>query len=98
MLKDNQKFINITKIVKQHKLYPMYRTILQVMYKRVDESREKTIYLNGIFKEFYYMVQKNEINKLIKLLNTTKKNYIVNHKERITNFSKLYFYQRNIHK
>ena len=72
MLKDNQKFINITKIVKQHKLYPMYRTILQVIYKRVDENREK-IYLNGIFKEFYYTIQKNEINKLIKLLSTIKK-------------------------
>lgn len=94
MLKDYQKFIEITKIVKQYKLYTIYRAMLQTMYNRVDNSVNKRIYLNRLYKDFYNVIKDNDKDKLIKLLKYTKTNYLPNNKNTVENFVKLYFYQR----
>ena len=75
-----QKHKNIIKLVKQEKLYPTYRALLN--YSLLSKWGHN---------DFFKAIKQENIHEIIKILHKVKTNTIMFKNSRLTNFQKFYF-------
>lgn len=76
-----QKHKNIIKLVKQEKLYPTYRALLN--YSLLSKW--------GLYNNFFKAIKQENIHEIIRILHKVKTNTIMFKNSSLINFQKCYF-------
>ena len=88
----NDKFREMIKAIKQAKLYPIYRVVVQNLAQKLDNSPTSSVRVNRFYYSFILFFRQGEIEKLINILKWAERTKDPN--LTTERYFKLYTYQR----